>query len=39
MKRRAIYLRSLIDNIKGKKTKKAVIEEYVSLISLISSSK
>jgi hypothetical protein len=39
MKRRAIYLRSLIDSIKSKKVKKAVIDEYVSLISLMSSNK
>jgi hypothetical protein len=36
MKRRAFYLRSLMAKIKNKKTKKAVIEEYVGLISLIS---
>jgi hypothetical protein len=36
MKRRAFYLRSLISKIKNKKAKKAAIDEYVSLISIIS---
>jgi len=36
MKRRAFHLRSLIGNIKNKKAKQQVIEEYVSLISQIS---
>jgi hypothetical protein len=33
MKRRAFHLRSLIGNIKNKKAKQQVIEEYVSLFS------
>lgn len=36
MKRRAFHLRSLITNIKNKKAKKAVIDEYVGLISRMS---
>jgi len=36
MKRRAFRLRFLIDNIKNKKAKQEVIEEYVSLISQMS---
>ena len=36
MKRRAFHLRSLIGNIKNKKAKQQVIEEYVSLISQMS---
>ncbi|MFC1486240.1 hypothetical protein ACFLRN_00935 [Thermoproteota archaeon] len=37
MKRRAFHLRYLIDNIKNKKAKQDVIEEYISLISQMSS--
>jgi len=36
MKRRAFHLRSLMANIKNKKAKQEVIEEYVSLISQMS---
>jgi hypothetical protein len=36
MKRRALRLRFLIDNIKNKEAKKEVIDEYVSLIAQIS---
>jgi len=36
MKRRAFRLRFLIDNIKNKKARQEVIEEYVSLISQMS---
>ncbi len=36
MKRRAFHLRSLIGDIKNKKARKQVIEEYVSLISQMS---
>jgi hypothetical protein len=36
MKRRAFRLRVLIDNIKNKKARQEVINEYVSLISQMS---
>jgi len=36
MKRRAFRLRFLIDNIKNKKARQEVIEEYVSLIAQMS---
>jgi hypothetical protein len=36
MKRRAFRLRALIGNIKSKKAKQEVIEEYVSLITQMS---
>jgi len=36
MKRRAFRLRFLIDNIKNKKARQEVIEEYVSLITQMS---
>ncbi|MGD9130747.1 MAG: hypothetical protein PVH73_04140 [Candidatus Bathyarchaeota archaeon] len=36
MKRRAFRLRFLIDNIKNKKARKEVIDEYVSLIAQMS---